>query len=136
MTKIYLSANNREQVVTLPFAPLGLEISSAQKNSVFDGLTRGRQVIGTMQPRTVSWSGRFFKTNPRWANPAALSDPMDYVDFFERWREALVPIRLVITDGGRELINIAATVDEFSWQLTKTGDISYSIDLSEYVFVR
>lgn len=136
MIETIFSANNRAEVVVLPYTPDGLEVESRQDNSVFKGLSRGRQSIGTMQPRTLDFSGRFFKRRPAWAHAQSLADPMGYVEFFTRWREALVPIRLIVTDGTREVLNMAVTVDEFSWGLTKTGDITYSLTLSEYVFVR
>lgn len=61
---------------------------------------------------------------------------MDYVDFFRKWRGALVPLRLVIADETREILNMAVTVDDFDWELLRTGDIEYSITLSEYEFIR
>lgn len=136
MIETVLSANNREQIIVLPFTPVGVEFEEPQDNSTFDGLSRGRRMIGTMQPRTIRWSSRFFKHRGSWMHPQAADDPMEYVRFFRRWRSAHVPIRLVQTDGTREIINMAVLVDEFNWELTRTGDIDYSIELSEYEFVR
>ena len=61
---------------------------------------------------------------------------MAYVDFFRRWRQAHVPIRIVQTSGEREIVNMAVLVDDFSWSLTRTGDIAYSMTVSEYEFIR
>lgn len=136
MVETVFSANNREQVVVLPFTPVGLEFEEPQDNGTFDGLSRGRRVIGTMQPRTASWSSRFFRHRQPWMHPQSSDDPMAYVDFFRRWRQAHVPIRLVQTSGEREIVNMAVLVDDFSWSLTRTGDIAYSMTVSEYEFIR
>lgn len=136
MIETVFSANNREQIMVLPFTPVGVEFEEPQGNSTFDGLSRGRRMIGTMQPRTMSWSSRFFKRRQSWMHPQAADDPMDYVDFFRKWRSAHVPIRIVQTDGAREIVNMAVLVDDFRWELTRTGDIEYSIELSEYEFIK
>lgn len=136
MVETVISANNREEVIVLPFTPPGLQITEPQANDTFDGLSRGRRMIGTMQPRTVQWSSRFFRHRMPWMHPQTAADPMDYVDFFRKWRGALVPLRLVIADETREILNMAVTVDDFDWELLRTGDIEYSITLSEYEFIR
>ena len=60
---------------------------------------------------------------------------MEYVEFFRRWREKLVPMRITITDTDREIINMAVLVDSFEWEMLRNGDISYSISLTEYTFI-
>ena len=136
MVETVFSANNREQVMVLPWTPPGLQIAERQNNNTFDGLSRGRAMIGTMAPRVISFSSIFPKVHQRWMHPQALHTPLDYVEFFRKWREELVPIRIVITDNTREIINMAVTVDDFTWKLRKNGDYEYSITLSEYVFIK
>lgn len=135
MVETVFSANNRQEVFVLPFTPPELNISKSQNNSVFDGLSRGRGVPGTLQPTIISFSSRFFKHKPSWAHPMATAQPMEYVDFFNRWWEKLVPIRLTVTDTDREILNMAVLIDNFEWQMHKTRDILYSISLKEYKFI-
>lgn len=135
MVETVFSANNRQEVFVLPFTPVGLVFSEPQNNSVFDGLSRGRGCIGVMQPRTASFSSRFFKHNPGWCHPMATYQPMEYVEFFRRWREKLVPMRITITDTDREIINMAVLVDSFEWEMLRNGDIAYTISLTEYTFI-
>ena len=135
MVETVFSANNRQEVFVLPFTPTGLVFSEPQNNSVFDGLSRGRGCIGVMQPRTASFSSRFFKNKPSWCHPMATAQPMEYVEFFRRWREKLVPMRITITDTDREIVNMAVLVDSFEWEMLRNGDIAYSISLTEYTFI-
>lgn len=135
MVETVFSANNREEVFVLPFTPTELVFSEPQNNSIFDGLSRGRGYIGTMQPRTASFSSRFFKNKPSWAHPMANQQPIEYVEFFRRWREKLVPMRITITDTEREIINMAILIDSFEWEMLRNGDIAYSISLREYTFI-
>lgn len=135
MVETVFSANNRQEVFVLPFTPAKLVFSEPQNNSTFDGLSRGRGVIGVMQPRTASFSSRFFKHRMSWFHPLAIHQPMEYVEFFRRWREKLVPMRITITDTDREIINIAVLVDNFEWEMLRNGDIAYSITLREYTFI-
>lgn len=136
MIETVISANNREQVIVLPFTPLELQIKEPQGNDSFDGLSRERATIGTMGPIEVSWSSIFPAQRAAWMHPQTLSDPLGYVDFFRRWREAAVPVRLVISDSTREILNIAAVVDDFQWSIGRSGNISYSISMREYKFVK
>lgn len=135
MVETVFSANNRQEVFVLPFTPVEMPVSEPQNNSTFDGLSMGRGVIGTLQPAVISYSSRFFKNRPSWAHPMATAQPMEYVEFFRRWRGKKVPIRITITAPDREILNMAVLVDDFQWQLLKNLDIAYSISLTEYTFI-
>ena len=135
MVETVFSANNREEVVVLPYTPTGLVFSEPQNNSTFDGLSRGRGLIGAMQPRTASFSARFFKHQPKWCHPLCFVYPIQYVEFFRKWREKLVPLRLVVSTPEREIINMAVLIDSFEWEMLRNEDIACSITLREYTFI-
>lgn len=133
---IVFSANNREEVITFPYTPAGIEISESQSNDVFSGLSRNIGLIGNMDLRTVSISGYWFKINPSWANSSAKDEPKKYVEFFQKWRAKKVPVRLVISESDDNVIlNMACTIDDFTWSYARSGDISYSLKVTEYTFV-
>lgn len=135
MIETVFSANNREEVVVLQYTPTGLVFSEPQNNSTFDGLSRGRGLIGAMQPRTASFSARFCKNHQKWMHPLCFVYPIQYVEFFRKWREKLVPLRLVMSSPEREIINMAILIDSFDWEILKSGDIAYSMTLREYTFI-
>lgn len=135
MVETVFSANNRQEVFVLPYTPPELLVSKSQNNSVFDGLSRGRGTPGTLQPTIISFSNRFYKHRLGWMHPMATHQPLEYVDFFNRWWEKLVPIRITVTAPDREILNMAVLIDNFEWQMHKTTDILYSISLKEYKFI-
>lgn len=136
MVETTFSANNREEVFVLPFTPVGISFAEPQNNSDFEGLSRGRAVIGVMQPIEISFTSRFFKNRLSWFHPLAIHKPMQYVEFFRKWREKLVPIRFTIVSDDSVICNMAVLVDSFEWEMLKNGDIVYSISLREYKFIK
>lgn len=137
MYKLILSINNNEEVLVLPAVPEGIGPDSPQSNGTFEGLSRDYNTIGTMGLWSMSWSG-FFPVGRRYAFQPAESetDGWRYVSFFERNRQRRLPFRVILLDsGGVCRLNSACTVDDFSWQVKRNGDIAYTITLREYRFV-
>jgi hypothetical protein len=60
---------------------------------------------------------------------------MEYVETIKRWRERRVPLRLIITNDGKAEVNMAVTIDNFTYSKDKSGDIKYKLDLKEFKFV-
>lgn len=47
-----------------------------------------------------------------------------------------LPFRVILLDGdGICRLNSACTVDSFSWQVQRNGDIAYTLELREYRFI-
>lgn len=134
---IVFSADNRAEVLVLPFAPLDIGVESPQNNEIFHGLSRDINLIGTIGLRTLKISS-FFPDRPMgFFHTAAPIGARAYIDFFERWRAKKVPLRVVWTDNnGEEILNMPCTIDSFSWHpASKTGRIQYDITAREYVFI-
>ena len=134
---IVFSANNRAEIIVLPVVPPDISIEQAQANETYTGLSMDLNIIGNVGLRTLEISS-FFPVNKNYYFQKANSnaDGHDYVDFFERWRGKHVPIRIVITEGVVERLNMACTVDSFTHSTDKVGDINYTLTLREYVFVK
>ena len=48
-----------------------------------------------------------------------------------------MPFRLIILDsGGVARLNIPVTVDDFSVTVRRSGDLNYSVSVTEYRFVK
>jgi hypothetical protein len=137
--KVIFSVNNNEEVWTLPHVPADLEIPSpAQSNETYTGLSRDYRRIGTMGLISMSWKG-LLPVGRRYAfMPAEASeDGWAYKDFFDRWRDRKVPFRLIILDsGGVARLNIPVTVDDFSVTVRRSGDLNYSVSITEYRFIK
>ena len=135
---IVFSANNREEIIVFPYTPDGMELSQEQDVEEFDGLSRKLLLIGKMGLRELHIEGYWFLHNPAWVNRLSLRNkPRDYINFFKKWREKLVPIRCVITKkDGNEIVNMACIITGFSYSFNTAGDVKYSLNLKEYVFVK
>ena len=125
---IYLSVNNREQILKLPVLPAEFTVSKPHANEVFETVTQGQlKLIGRPSLKSISWSS-FFPVR----DYPFLRDRSDtafgYLYTIDIWVLQKLPIRLIITQTP---INMACCVDDFSYTIKKDGDMNYSITLSE-----
>ena len=120
---IYLSVNNRAQVLRLPVLPSELSVSKPQSNEVFETVSLGElKLIGRPGLKTISWSSFFpIRDYP------FLRDRSDtafgYLYTIDTWIKKKLPI------------NMACCVDDFSYTIGKDGNMKYSITLSEVPLV-
>lgn len=137
MYKLIMSINNNEEYIVFPAVPDGIGPEYPQNNDTFQGLSRDYNTIGTMGLWAMSISS-FFPVGRRYRfmPPEALTDGWQYVSFFERNRPRKLPFRVILLDDHSICrLNSACTVDSFSWQVKRNGDISYTLQLREYRFV-
>lgn len=125
---IYLSVNNREQVLRLPVLPPEFTVSKPQSNETFETVTQGQlRLIGKPALKSISWSS-FFPVR----DYSFLRDRSDtafgYLYTIDTWVKQKLPIRLIITETP---INMACCIDDFSYSIKKDGDMNYSITLGE-----
>lgn len=131
---IFLSINNREQVIKLPVVPPSFEIQSPNNNETYNTISQGDiKLIGLSGLKSISFSSFFpvkdypflrDKTYKGW----------EYIQKFEQWKEKRIPIRLVITETP---INMACTIENFQYGIKDgPGDVYYTLALSEFKFVK
>ncbi|MFD2671810.1 hypothetical protein [Marinicrinis sediminis] len=134
---IIFAANNFEETITLPIIPAEFAgVNEPWKNQEFETMKHGTiKLIGTKGLRNLSISSFFPRKEYDFAKDKR--NGMEYVQFFKRWRAKRVPIRIIITlNDGSEFINMAVTVDEFTYSLDRAEDIPYALTLSEFVFIK
>jgi len=134
---IIFSANNNEEIKVLPVVPNNIEIAQAQNNEEFETLNNGTlNLIGDMGLQSLSISSIFLNKEYSFAKKNSSSDGWSYVEFFKKWRNKRVPIRVVMTTSeGKEILNIPCTIDNFTYSEARNGDIKYSLEIKEYKFV-
>lgn len=130
---IFLSINNREQVIMLPVIPKEFLIKSPYKNEGFESVSQGElKLIGLRGLKSMTISSFF----PQQEYPFTRDDTYkawEYIEMIENWRERRIPIRLVITDTP---INMAVVIENFEYGIKDgTGDIYYTLTLSEFKFI-
>ena len=94
---IYLSVNNREQILKLPVLPAEFTVSKPHANEVFETVTQGQlKLIGRPSLKSISWSS-FFPVR----DYPFLRDRSDtafgYLYTIDTWMLQKLPIRLIIT---------------------------------------
>lgn len=133
---IVVSANNNEEILVFPIIPNDLSLKNPQLNEEFQTINNGTlNLIGDIGLRSLSISSIFLKEKKSWAKAGSV-EGMQYVDFFNKWREKKAPIRLIITlQDGSEMVNMACTVDTFDYSFDRQENINYSLELKEYRYI-
>ncbi|MBB6218179.1 hypothetical protein HNQ80_004319 [Anaerosolibacter carboniphilus] len=132
---IVFSANNFEESIKLPVVPPSLEISQPRKNEEFETIQMGTlNLLGLKGLRTLSIQSFFPMRNYPFIKDKR--NGWDYVNFFNKWSDKRVPIRIIITDkAGKEVLNMPCTVENFTYGLDRIGDIQYTLEIKEFRFV-
>lgn len=136
-SNIIFSANNNEEVMVLPVVP-EIEINKPQNNEEFETINNGTlNLIGDEGLRTFSIASIFPSQEYGWLKPGSTAEPFKYIEFFNKWRDKKVPFRVITSKkDGTEWFNMAVLIDNFSYKVRKNGDVGYTLDLSEYRFIK
>lgn len=130
--KMYLSYNNNEKVVQLPVVPDELpEILQDLNNETMVTHTKTLTLLGNKKPRSFSLD-LFLPTRDYEfckGNGEEVIALLDYV------ASAKIPMRLVITDNLKELLNIAVSIKSYKYHYDTVCNIRANIDLVEYEFL-
>lgn len=133
---VVFSADNNKEIKIIPYIFPDVEIAREQGNEEIKTTDGVLNLIGNLGLRRLNISSFFPVHDYKWIPTGAISNGWDYVDFFEKWRAKKVPIRIVMFNrNGQNILNMPCLIDNFSYSEKRNGDISYSLDVSEYVFV-
>lgn len=127
---IFLSVNNREQVIQLPIVPIEFKIASPVNNETFTTINQGDiKLFGERGLKDLVIS-EFFPAKEYPFSRSNVYMGWEYVDIIESWRERKLRVRMVITETP---INIVMAIDNFEYgPKDGTGDVYYSLSLSEF----
>lgn len=133
---IIFSANNNEEIMVFPVVPPDTGPAVPQEHEDFEAITGKMKIIGNMGLRSLSIESFWpVDKNYPWVRPGSEPNGWLYVEFFEKWREKKVPIRVIITtDDGATRLNMACVVNDLTWKVDRVGDIKYKLDVEEYRF--
>lgn len=134
---IILSYNNNEVAMTFPVVQNeGIDIESPQSNGGFDSTQGEMNTIGPMGLRTLTVESIFPTHAYPWIRPKAMADGWRYVELIEAGRRRYIPFRVILlNNNGSVILNMACTVDRFTYRRDKAGDVAYSLKLREYRFM-
>ena len=130
---IFLSINNREQVIKLPVLPAQFKIQSGMKNETYDTISQGEIKLISMEALKSIAIQSFFPNKDYSFSRDRKYRGWQYVEMLEAWKSRRVPIRLTITESP---INMACTIEAFEYGIQDgTEDIYYTLTLSEFKFI-
>ena len=130
---IFLSVNNREEVLCLPVLPSEFTITKPQKNDTFETVSQGDlKLIGTVGLKGITINS-FFPVRDYTFLKDRTYKGFGYVYVIDTWISRKLPIRLIITDTP---INMVCCVDDFQYTIKKDGDLYYTLTLSEFKLIQ
>lgn len=131
---IFLSINNREQVIQLPVVPSEFKVPSPVNNETYTTINQGDiRLIGQRGLKAITIDTffpkkdyPFLRSREHWG--------WEYVEIIESWIDRKMPIRLIITGTP---INMAMSIDNFEYGVKDgSGDVYYTLALSEFPFIK
>lgn len=129
---IYLSVNNREQVIRLPVIPSAFTITKPHSNELFETADQGQlKKIGKIGLKSIAIESFFPIRDYPFLRDRTYKG-FEYGFIIDKWVEAKLPIRLIITDTP---INMVVCVDNFEYSIKSDGDLYYNLALSEFRLV-
>ena len=121
-------------VFIIPVVPLNTAINSNGQAETLNSLEQRFRLIDNKDLKSISWNS-FFPVNKNYnfVKRGSLKNGYLYVAFFELMNKYKLPVRIITTtDKKLPLINMLASIDTFQYKVDKTGDINYSIALTEF----
>lgn len=129
---IYLSVNNRAEILQIPILPAFFTISKPQSITAFETVSQGDlQLIGTPKLKGITIESFFPLRGHKYSyNRNTEMWDWDFVYKIDTWVLEKLPIRLIITDTP---INMAVAVKNFEYSVKTDGDLWYSLELEEFI---
>ena len=132
--EIWLSFNSDAEQLRLPVLPPTFEVSVGNMNTRININELGNiNLIGKSDLREMSIETFFPNQDYYFCEYFGFPNPYHCVEMLESWRNSGKPIRLIITETG---INIAMAIESLTYgEKDGTGDVYFTLELAEYVFV-
>lgn len=127
---IFLSVNNRAEIIQLPIVPSGFKINSPVNNETFTTINQGDiKLFGERGLKDLTIDTFFPVKEYSFARSNDYKG-WEYVDLIESWIERKLRVRLVVTGSP---VNVVMAIDNFEYGVQDgSGDIYYSLTLSEF----
>lgn len=132
---IFLSVNNREEVLQIPIIPPSFTITKPQTTEKFETVS-GEEIllIGTPKLKSIAIESFFPVREYPYIHHTYNPDMWgwDYVYMIDTWIERKLPIRLIITyDHEDTPINMAVAVTNFEYSMKTDGDLWYKLEFEQ-----
>ncbi len=131
---IILTDISGASIFIVPIVPADTPISSNGQNDTMNSTDGRFRIIDNQDLKVISWRS-FFPVNKSYnfVKRGSLTNGYLYVAFIELMKKYKLPVRVIVTtDRKVPFLNILASIDSFSFKIDRTGDIDYSISLTEF----
>ncbi len=130
--KMFLSCDNNEKVVEVPVIPDELpDIVQELENEEFTTQTETLTLLGNKKPRSFSLE-LFLPTK---IYDFAKNTGVEVLNLLKYVADKKIPMRIVVTDGLNELLNIAVSISSFQYHFDTVENIHCSVNFKEYIFL-
>ena len=126
---IYLSVNNRADILQIPVLPAEYTISKPQGLQTFETVSKGElQLIGTPKLKGITITSFFPIRDYPYLRDTSMKG-QEYIYKIDTWIQQKLPIRLIITDTP---INMVVAVKNFQYTTKTDGDLWYTLELEQF----
>lgn len=130
---IIFTNDDRSQILHLPIIPERLEIQFPHSNQTFTTISSGEiNLIGLPALKSISFSCWFPMKEYSFAKSNVLGS--EAKEFIVEWKRTRTPRRMVvINNNGYELHNELYAIENFVFGYDRVGDMTYTLDLKQFV---
>lgn len=90
-------------------------------------------LIGGKGLRSFSFSSFFPSKKYSFVSLFNFQSPKYYIKFFEKYRDAKIPLRIIVVDGYKVVLNMLCRYN-FTYTLRdRAGDVPFTLDIKEYI---
>lgn len=137
MEIIFIAENEEfgiQEVINIPIVQKVEQISCETKDEEFTTINGiDLNLIGGKGLRNFSFSSFFPSKLYSFMRLIDFRPPLYYINFFERYRDARVPLRIIIIDKFFVKLNMLCRYN-FTYELRdRAGDVPFTLDIKEYI---
>ena len=132
MEIVFIGNNN--ELLELPVIQQVGEITLESKDEEFttiNGTTLN--LIGAQGLRSFTYSSFFPSKRYEFISLAKIKPPQIYINFFENYRAKGLPLRIIIYDNFKIILNMLCRVHIKYNLRDKAGDVPYTLEIKEYI---
>lgn len=132
MLEVYFKVKKTNETIRMPYVFPEIEVDSPLNTGSFE-TAEGQELtlVGKKGLRSLSITG-FFPQKIYKFIPFSFPLAIRYVDFFKRNREKVLRI-VIIGDKAAANVNMLCVVTSFKYKQKRNGDISYTLEVREYI---
>ena len=136
MNIIFIVEDNgvQQEIVNIPVVQNIEPVNCETEDEEFTTINGKKlNLIGGKGLRSFSFSSFFPSKRYSFVSFFNFQPPKYYINFFEKYRDARVPLRIIIVDKYRVVLNMLCRYN-FTYSFRdKAGDVPYTLDIKEYI---